>query len=226
MFLNRIHLNPRSREARRDLADPYQMHSTLCRAFCEPDRKCPKGKFLWRLEPETDNGGFLRVLIQSRSLPDWPRISALNWLAVEPDPSVDLVEKLKLNELKSGQRFRFRMRANPCVTRQGKRLGLLQRVDQESWIARIGRDNAGFSLPKLPSFGLNDSEESHVDVRISQERMIRGRQPSGNELKIFSVLYDGILSVNDTDKFLQALQSGIGHGKVLGLGLLSVVPVA
>lgn len=53
MFLHRIHLDPRCREARRDLADSYQLHS--CRAFCEPDRKCPEGEFLWRLEPETDN---------------------------------------------------------------------------------------------------------------------------------------------------------------------------
>ena len=41
MFLHRIHLDPRCREARRDLADPYQLHSTLCRAFSEPDCEVP-----------------------------------------------------------------------------------------------------------------------------------------------------------------------------------------
>jgi len=40
------------------------------------------------------------------------------------------------------------------------------------------------------------------------------------------VLYDGILTVAETDKFRDALQTGIGHGKVMGLGLLSVVPIA
>ena len=40
------------------------------------------------------------------------------------------------------------------------------------------------------------------------------------------MLYDGILTVIDPDKFMNALQTGIGHGKVMGLGLLSVVPIA
>ena len=70
MFLHRIHLDPRCREARRDLSDPYQLHSTLCRAFCEPDRKCSEGEFLWRLEPETDLMGGSRILVQSRTIPD------------------------------------------------------------------------------------------------------------------------------------------------------------
>lgn len=40
------------------------------------------------------------------------------------------------------------------------------------------------------------------------------------------MLYDGILTVTEPDKFRDALQTGIGHGKVMGLGLLSVVPIA
>lgn len=224
MFLHRIHLGPRCREARRDLADPYQMHSTLCRAFCEPGRKCPDGEFFWRLEPETSSEGYPRILIQSRSLPNWSNIAIQGWFADEPEPAVDLVERLKLNALEKGQRFRFRVRANPCVTRQGKRLGLMQLAEQEAWVERFGRERAGFSVPMLPSFDLKESSKPRVDVRVSQEQMIHGKQLSGNEIRIFSVLYDGVLTVTDPARFRQALHSGIGHGKVLGLGLLSVVP--
>jgi CRISPR system Cascade subunit CasE len=39
------------------------------------------------------------------------------------------------------------------------------------------------------------------------------------------VLFDGYLVVNDPDPFREALQRGIGHGRALGLGLLSVVPI-
>jgi hypothetical protein len=42
----------------------------------------------------------------------------------------------------------------------------------------------------------------------------------------FSVLYDGILTVTVPDKFKDTLQSGVGHGKIMGLGLLSIVPIA
>ncbi len=224
MFLHRIHLDPRRREARRDLSDPYQLHSTLCRAFCEPDRKCPEGEFLWRLEPETDSAGCPRILVQSRTIPDWTGIGVQGWLA-KADPAIDLKERLKLDTLKTGQRFRFRLRANPCVTRNGKRMGLLRLEEQETWIKRKG-DQHGFSLPQLAAFNLSESPQERIDVRISQEQMLRGKQHAGNGIRIYSVLYDGILTVNEPDKFRGALQTGIGHGKVMGLGLLSVVPIA
>jgi CRISPR system Cascade subunit CasE len=55
--------------------------------------------------------------------------------------------------------------------------------------------------------------------------MLRGKQHSGNAIRIFSVLYDGILTVSEAESFRNALQTGIGHGKAMGLGLLSVVPI-
>lgn len=238
MFLNRIHINQRCREARRDLSDPYQLHSTLCRAFSVPDRKCPEGEFLWRLEPETDPNGYPRILVQSRTIPDWTGIGVQGWLS-KADPAIDLEGRLKLDSLKLGQRFRFRLRANPCVTRNGKRLGLLQLEEQERWIDRKGQQH-GFSLPKLASFDLSDLSQERVDVRISQEKMLRGKRHDGVEIRIFSVLYDGILMVADPENFRTTLLGGIkkdadnakvktmgiGNGRAMGLGLLSVAPIA
>lgn len=224
MFLHRIHLDPRCREARRDLSDPYQLHSTLCRAFCKSDRKCPEGEILWRLEPEADPTGYPRILVQSRMSPDWTGIGVQGWLA-KADPAIDLKGRLKLESLKIGQRFRFRLRANPCVTRNGKRLGLLRLEEQEIWIQRKGARH-GFSLPQLASFDLSEEPQERVDVRISHEQMLRGNQHSGNGIRVFSVLYDGILTITEPTSFRDALQTGIGHGKVMGLGLLSVAPIA
>ena len=224
MFLHRIHLDPRCREARRDLADPYQLHSTLCRAFSVPDIKCGEGEFLWRLEPERDSAGYPRILVQSRPIPDWTGIGVKGWLA-KVDPPIDLKDRLRLDSLKFGHRFRFRLRANPCVTRDGKRLGLLKLEEQERWIERKGNRH-GFSLSRLASFGLSEPPQERIDVRVSQEQMLRGVRHSGNVIRIFSVLYDGILTVSDPNNFKDALRTGIGHGKTMGLGLLSVAPIA
>lgn len=224
MFLHRIHLDPQQREARRDLSDPYQLHSTLCRAFSAPESKCAEGEFLWRLEPEMDTSGYPHVLVQSRSLPDWNEINVKGWIA-KADPAIDLKDRLKINLIRTGQRFRFRLRANPCVCRNGKRIGLLRLEEQEAWIERKGQQH-GFSLPHLVSFDFSESLQKRIDVRISQEQMLRGRQHSGNPIRIFSVLYDGILLVTESNKFREALQTGIGHGKAMGLGLLSVAPIA
>lgn len=229
MFLSRIHLDLRCKEARRDLANPYQLHSTLCRAFSRPDVKCPEGEFLWRLEPEADADGNARILVQSRNLPEWGGITVKNWLACADVP-IDLRKRLKLDELKPGQRFRYRLRANPCVSpktdgsKRGKRQGLFKAADQEKWLERKGVQH-GFSLPQLLSFDLSDDPEERIDVRISQEQMLSDKQHTKNSISIFSVLYDGVLSISEPDKFRQTLNSGIGHGKVMGLGLLSVVPI-
>jgi CRISPR-associated endonuclease Cas3-HD len=113
---------------------------------------------------------------------------------------------------------------NPCVTRNGKRLGLFQLEEQEKWLVRKGFQH-GFSLPQLASFAPDENDKKRIDIRISQGQMLKGNRHAGTSVRIFSVLYDGTLTVVDPDKFRNVLQSGIGHGKVLGLGLLSVMPI-
>jgi CRISPR system Cascade subunit CasE len=223
MLLSRIHLNPRCREVRRDLADPYQMHATLCRAFGSPDKKVSSSDFLWRLEPETDGQGRPLLLVQSLNLPDWSAINIPHWLG-QADPPLDLRQRLGLEQLSSGKIFRFRLRANPSVMRQGKRLGLLKRDEQEKWLLQKGRQY-GFIPARLPAFHPDTQQPVVYNVRISQERMLRGRQHDGNIIKLFSVLYDGILRVTEPSDFVRAIEKGIGHGKAMGLGLLSVVPL-
>jgi CRISPR system Cascade subunit CasE len=208
MLLHRIHLDLRSREVRRDLADPYEMHATLCRAFSSVDQKCPAGTFLWRLEPESSASGAARVLVQSHICPDWSRIEVQGWLAEQPEAGIDLQAKLALSSLGVGRRFRYRLRANPCVCKDGKRVGLLGLEDQRNWIARKGILH-GFKP---------------CTVHSSQEKMLSGHQHNGNPIRVFSALFDGVLVVEEPEKFVGAIRSGIGHGKAVGLGLLSVAP--
>ena len=222
MFLHRMHLNLRCPGVRRDLADPYQLHSTLCRIFSPPGGKCPEGEVLWRMEPETDSAGLPLILVQSRTSRECSSTGLQDWPA-RVDPPVDLMGRLRLSVLEPGRRFRFRLRANPTVTREGKRLGLLRLEEQEAWIARKGRQH-GFSVPRLTSFHLPESSGERIDVRVSQERMLSGRQHTGNRIRVYSVLYDGILTVTEPGRFVEALRTGIGHGKVMGLGLLSIAP--
>lgn len=223
MLLHRIHLDPRCREARRDLSDPYQLHATLCRAFSTPKKKCSPNTFLWRLEPETNSADYPRILVQSQAMPDWDSIGINGWL-LEADTPVDLSLRLKLDDLKVGQRFRFRLRANPSISRDGKRQGLLRLEDQETWLMRKGVLH-GFALPRSTSFDFSDAPPERCDVRVSHEHMISGKQHSGNRIRIFSVLFDGMLNVTNPDAFTKALGSGIGHGKAMGLGLLSLAPM-
>lgn len=211
MLLHRLHLNLRSKEARRDLADPYQMHATLCRAFSPPDQKCLPGEYLWRLEPETDSSGNPRVLVQSRSKPDWSRIGLRDWLAEEPMPGIELSERLGLNALRPRAKFRYRLRANTSKTDilTGKRLGLFKTAEQTDWLSRQGVIR-GFSV---------------LSAHLSQSGLLEGKRNAGGGIKVYAVLFDGVLETTDPAKFKQAVADGIGHAKAMGLGLLSVIPL-
>jgi CRISPR system Cascade subunit CasE len=223
VFLHSVRLDPRCREARRDLADAYQMHATLSRAFHVANEKCPPGKFLWRLEASRSGEQTPQLLIQGTTVADWNRVGLAGWL-VRADPPLDLRARLRLDSLHVGQEFRFRLRANPSVTRAGKRLGLLHREEQEQWLLRKANLH-GFAVPlRAGADVVRDS--SPADVHISQEQMIMARKHDGSSIRLYSVLYDGLLRVTDVDRFTGTLQVGIGHGKAFGLGLLSVAPVA
>jgi len=210
MYLFRLLLDLRCREARRDVADPYELHSTLCRAFSPSNDKCAPGTFLWRLEPERVSGGRVaKVLVQSGTTAAWERIGVKGWLWEDPEPPLDLFSRLRSDATSVNKQFRYRIRANPSVFRAGKRLGLLNANDQNKWLERQGA-RFGFIL--------------HT-CHASDERMLTGNRRSGPQIRIFSVLFDGILQVKAPESFRNAVENGIGHGKALGLGLLSVVPV-
>ncbi len=228
MLLHRIHLNPRCKDARRDLADPYQMHATLCRVLFPQSTPCPPGELLWRLEPEADAQGRPRLLIQSRAVPDWSHLLDCGWLA-RSEPGIDIAHRLALDNLVVGQAFRFRLRANPSKTAKGKRTGLVHPDAQRDWLSRKG-ERHGFGLPAAETPDYFDFVERHggrayADVRISQDQMLTGHKHDGTTIRVFSALFEGRLAVSNPDRFRTSLAAGIGHGKVMGLGLLSVAPL-
>ena len=220
MFLHKIVLNPRSREARRDLADPYEMHSTLSRAFVPPEQPLPAGCMLWRLETARTDATRPALLIQTGDIvPEWDLLVRMQWLEREPEPPKDL--SAGLAGLKAGTLFRFRLRANPSLCRQGKRLAIRERAGQEDWLRRVAGAN-GFSLPPSAS-RQSDGEAGGGNVSVSQEAILTGRRRKGGEaIRILSVLFDGVLRVESPEVFLPALAKGIGRGKSMGLGLLSL----
>jgi len=206
------------------------MHATLCRAFFPSEIKCPPGSLLWRLEPETDAQGRPRILIQSKFVPNWSQLMSSGWL-VKAEQGIDLVQKLALDAMYSGKVFRFRLRANPCKTVQGKRHGLMQPDAQRAWLIRKGEQH-GFALPEPKSqdyfdFVESPTERLYADVSVSQDQMLTGRKHNTDAvIRVYSVLFEGRLIVRDPERFCLAIASGIGHGKAMGLGLLSVAPLA
>lgn len=203
MFLSKLTLDPRHPKARRDLSDAYEMHRTLARAFT-PDAETAPARFLWRLERRADYQPSSVVLVQSVQSADWSVLNSLPGYADEilPNKNVDL-EFL----IQPGVRYRFRLLANPTVTREGKRYGLAREEEQLDWIARQG-ERHGFSVLGC--------------VRGADERLQVRQGRNGNRITLHTALFEGVLHVLGTESLRKAVENGFGHGKAFGLGLLSL----
>jgi CRISPR system Cascade subunit CasE len=215
MYLSRLILNPRDRDAQRDLANVYELHRTLMSAFPEdlPDRE----RVLFRVEPDLATG-IPTVLVQSHIEPDWQGLSAReDYLlpASQWPPSVFANPALKpfTLALTPGQRLAFRLRANPTVKRDGSRHGLYREDEQRDWLDRKGHQ-AGFEVLQLRTV-----QEGNTYARIPRKRGDGRRRAT-----FFAVCFDGLLRVRDPDRLWESVQDGIGPAKGFGFGLLSLAP--
>lgn len=206
MYLSKLVLNPRSRRARSEAADPYQLHRTVMRAFPEP---LPAGeRVLFRMETDP-RSGVMTVLVQSQSEPDWRWLDAegrdyLLQIGSDPNPWV----KPYNPEFHAGQPLIFRLRANPTQRRNSdkKRLGLYREDEQLAWLGRKA-ESGGFRVR---------------EVRVRDDGVAQGMTKERQRLNLLAVIYEGVLEVTHPELFLQTLAQGIGSGKGMGFGLLSV----
>lgn len=201
MYLTRLTLDPRSAEARRDLSDAYEMHRTLARAFVENAQSLP-ARFLWRLEAGSNAWATPVVLVQAVAEADWAALQSLPNYLQRPIES----KRLTLEEwVEGGTRYRFRLQANPTVTRQGKRYGLVGEAEQLAWLNRQG-ERHGFSVETALVTGSDVLASRKGAARISVQR----------------VCFEGVLQVQSLELFSRVLTAGIGPAKAFGCGLLSV----
>lgn len=225
MYISRLILNPRSRQVGNELADPYEMHRTICKAFPDANFKDnePSG-ILFRvdLHPRTY---IPTLLVQSRQKPDWGFLlmEGKHYLLGENELPLDVenpaIKEMTL-QLRDGQVLAFRLRANPTfkkttVKENGEkhkaRLGIFKEKDQRKWLERKF-ELAGAAL---------------VSVNIANDQFVRGklfseREDKAKQMRFLSVQFDGVLQVKNPQELVKTIYSGFGSAKGLGFGLLSL----
>lgn len=217
LHLTRVTLNPLDRQVIRDLADPYDMHRTLTRAAERAaDLPIP---FLWRQDSSGPTEPQI-VLIQSEQ--------PLNWNAL-PDGFAGQVEQRTWNPdavLKAGQQLRFRVVANPTVNRvpqarpvdepsnlpargRRKRLGLRCEADQLAWMRRQA-DRLGL----IP-----------ISLAVSRTGQIRSHRKANHRITVCTAQFDGVATITEPAALISGMRRGIGHARMLGLGLVTIAPL-
>lgn len=210
MYLSRLQLNPAHPQARRDLASAYELHRSLARAYAA-DARTPPMRFVWRREAEPGGLPGTTVLVQSAAVGNWPALGASVLHGEDYCERLDANKPVALERLiQAGQRCRFRLLANPTVTRNGRRYGVHDDEARQAWLRRQG-ERVGFQLV--------------VAERSASGRLRTSQGGRERTITLDAVLFDGILTVTDAAAVQRAWSSGIGPGKALGLGMLSLAPM-
>jgi CRISPR system Cascade subunit CasE len=197
MFLSQLTFDPMDRKAMRTLSDLYSLHQAVMHAFkAHADRP----RVLYRLEPEMRHDQIV-VLVQSPVAP--------HWSGEDRQTSGIIYARTKkfTPAIKRGTALRFRLRANPTVTRQGKRFGLIRDEALHKWLVRW-EDRIGARF-----IALHVIDEGYL-------KGIKGKQG----IRIKTVRFEGRLVVQDADAFLKHMETGIGPAKGFGCGMLSIAP--
>jgi CRISPR system Cascade subunit CasE len=216
MYLSRLILNPRNRDARRDVASPYDLHRTIARVFETPEGVDYRAyhQVLFRIEPPSFQAKGPIVLVSSSVLPDWHELPEEYLLEADT--------KFRQPSFTIGQTLAFRLVANPTRKvkrpgqRQGRRMGLSDAVSEAGsspvldWLHRKGRQH-GFKVMFAT-----------VTPFVMHERALA--QPDKGKATFWGARFDGLLLVEEAGRFQEALERGVGPAKTFGFGLLTVAP--
>ena len=199
MYLSQILLDLMNRNIMSMLSDIYRLHQFVMSGFREYDNST---RVLFRLEPEI-RGDISKLLIQSQVKPVWGPLG-------DKEKGIVMSGMKEFNpQFFRGTSYRFRLRANPIVTRKGKRYGLIRNEALSDWLKK-----------KEEGIGVTFRAIATID-----EGYITGNKKKGESLdrvKIKRARFEGILQVVDPGRIREAINSGIGPAKALGCGLLSL----
>lgn len=208
MYLTQFEINTKRRASRSLLASAHRLHAAVLASF--PSQSEP-GRVLWRLD-HGDHGR--RELWISSAVP--PDLSALvedcGWPATARWRTADASGLM--GSLEAGQTWRFRLTANPVVSKASAHGGRgtvvpLTLAGCLPWLAARAAA-AGFTVPD-------------GGARVSRLESLRFRR-SSQHVVLRQAQFDGTLTVTDPVALRSAMTQGIGRARGYGCGLLTLAP--
>lgn len=202
MYLSRIKLNTTNRNTYKFFASLEVAHAAVEAMFSFGDQS----RKLWRLDYLN---GQAYILILSASIPNME--SFIEQFGYYGDAGETREYTKLLDILQTGQKYRFRLTANPVKSikqegqARGKVVGHITVEQQEGWLLAKSSKN-GFKV---------------VDFRLVQRDIKRFRRKNrGVTLAVAE--YEGVLQITDLEAFKSMLVNGLGRGKAYGCGLLTL----
>lgn len=219
MYLSRIALNTQRKSTIIALSSPQNIHAAVESSFPPAPENTKRN--LWRID-RLNNAVYLIVL--SNRKPDFSHIvEQFGWPKAEQKWETKDYTSL-LEKITQGQRWQFRLRANPVHSisqtcdiknqgsaKRGKIYAHITVQQQEKWL-----------LDRAAKYGFSLQEGSFCVT----QRDIRKFQRNRKQVTLSIVTFEGVLEVEDVTLFQRALTNGIGRAKAYGCGLLTIKKVS
>lgn len=223
MYFTQMPLNPQRRSTRELVESPQRVHAAVLAGFLPG--AASRGRVLWRLD--SDGPHDLSLFVVSTETPSFDALAEqAGWSANPVWRTADYARFL--DRLGDGQRWVFRLRANPIRNvreeqgapgdsrQRGSRVPLIKEADQRDWL-----------LARSPALGFRvvDGASGGANLSVTQSRRQRfGRRSDGEArtVTLQTVQYDGVLEVADTAALRRSLTEGVGSAKGYGCGLLTL----
>ncbi len=217
VWLTRIIPDPRSKDARRDLAGSgaaMNLHRRLMSLYPVDAGPDPRARFgvLFRIDDTPDGP---HILLQSTQQPDLTDLPD-GYGTTHSRPLDPLLEALK-----PGLTIRYRCAASP-VRKPGATTRALYNLPavipltgahaDEWWTRQAG--TAGLAPLTLHSHPLDAAQVTRNPGQSDTPQRIRHAR----------IRFDGSATITDPDLLRQKITEGIGRGKAYGCGLLSIAP--
>jgi CRISPR system Cascade subunit CasE len=206
MYLSRVELDPRQRAVQAALVRPSVLHGLIETSLGLPQKADgARPRSLWRADTWA---GRLYLLFLSENEPDFAPFVLQLGAAQGESRSYDSL----LGRLEAGQRWRFRLCANPVRSvfvpgARGKVAAHVTAAQQRQWM-----------LQKAPGNGFALEEDGFEVVRSEWKKF----QRSKDLVTLRQAEYEGVLTVTDAEAFRLALLCGVGREKAYGCGLLTI----
>lgn len=210
MFLTQFEINPARRGAAVLLGSPQAMHAGVLAGFPAGEA----GRVLWRVDRWPVR---TYVYVLSSDRPDlthlveqagWP--TTRTWRTADYQPVLD--------RLADGQRYGFRLTANPTRSTKVHEGHRSQRVAHVT-----AQQQLGWLLERATRIGINLGDPSSPTADVV-DRDVRAFRRGEAKVTLATATFEGTLAVVDASALRTAITSGIGPAKGYGCGLLTLAP--